>query len=67
MVQRQLARRQVAPAAPANPTGNPNFNLKNRPEVNKSGPGNKKLDRSVINFDEKITKRDKIGRIRKKF
>jgi hypothetical protein len=26
------------PSAPANPTGNPNFNLKNRPEVNKSGP-----------------------------
>jgi hypothetical protein len=25
--------------APANPTGNPNFNLKKRPEVNKSGPG----------------------------
>jgi hypothetical protein len=27
--------------APANPTGNPNFNLKKRPEVNKSGPVNK--------------------------
>jgi hypothetical protein len=26
-------------SAPANPTGNPNFNLKNRPEVDKSGPG----------------------------
>jgi hypothetical protein len=25
--------------APANPTGKPNFNLKNRPEVNKLGPG----------------------------
>jgi uncharacterized protein YjbI with pentapeptide repeats len=24
--------------APANPTGNPNFNLKNRPDRNKSGP-----------------------------
>jgi hypothetical protein len=24
--------------APANPTGNPNFNLKNWPEVKKSGP-----------------------------
>jgi hypothetical protein len=43
------------PSAPANPTGNPNFNLKNRPEVNKSGPGNeKKLDGSVNGlFDEK--------------
>jgi hypothetical protein len=41
-------------------TGNPNFNPKNRPEVNKLGPGNK----SVINFDEKITKnKKKIGRI----
>jgi hypothetical protein len=28
----------LGPSAPANPTGNPNFNLKNRPEVNKSGP-----------------------------
>jgi hypothetical protein len=25
------------------PTGNPNFNLKNRPEVNKSGPGDANL------------------------
>jgi hypothetical protein len=25
----------------SNPTGNPNFNLKNRPEVNKSGTGPK--------------------------
>jgi hypothetical protein len=28
----------LRPPAPANPTGNPNFNLKNRPEVKKSGP-----------------------------
>jgi hypothetical protein len=31
----------MGPPAPPNPTGNPNFNLKKRPEVNKSGPGNK--------------------------
>jgi hypothetical protein len=31
----------MGPSAPANPTGNPNFNLKNRPEVKKSGPENR--------------------------
>jgi hypothetical protein len=29
---------RTGPPAPPNPTGNPNFNPKNRPEVNKSGP-----------------------------
>jgi hypothetical protein len=39
------------PSVPANPTGNPNFNPKNRPEVKKSGP---ELPEFCLLADEKI-------------
>jgi hypothetical protein len=49
---------QTGSAAPANPTGNPDFNLKIRPEVKKSGPEfDKKIGPELpelSEFDKKI-------------
>jgi hypothetical protein len=45
---------RTGPPAPHNPTGNPNFNPKNRPEVNKSGP---ELPEFCSLADKKIAKK----------
>jgi hypothetical protein len=46
-----LASGWTGPTSPANPTGNPNFNLKNRPEVNKSGSEFNKIWRNYCLTD----------------
>jgi hypothetical protein len=65
LIQLKSACGLTGPAAPANPTGNPVFNLKKRPEVKKSGQGAYKYNRN--NADGVPHPRDQCYKCRRRF